>query len=360
MFNAIIVAPGRSSHLYPGTSQHQSLTEIRVMLDNDSQRSKQNQEQVRKKKHPVGYWTKERIIEETKKYKSKTEFRESKSANFFAHRDFPGLLDEIYGNLIKPSNYWNRETITLEAKKFTNRKIFQTKCKGASEASYRYPGLLDSIFGNKKMLWTKENIIKESKKYSTKVEFRRKNISAYSAALKLNGLIDELFVNQRIAWDERKILEVASRYSKISDFQRAYGSAYYLARTKYPFILKDLFFPHKDYYRSDSVYLWNITNTNVYKIGTTTFIYRNRRINRVAKCAGVTDFSVIRFVKVKNALSVEKELLKIGAVFNFEAMFDGATEFRQLNSDELNQVISIIDSHVLQTDQSIATESSHR
>lgn len=96
------------------------------------------------------YWNKENVIEESKKYTSKSEFGKKKSGAYhFALKN--DLLKEMVW-LKKPRRYdlikWNDKTVVNESKKYTSRSEFAKKCDGA----YKYAlknGLLE------KMIWFK-------------------------------------------------------------------------------------------------------------------------------------------------------------------------------------------------------------
>jgi len=146
------------------------------------------------------YLTKERCREEARKYKTRTEFQYAKGANTVYKVALKnGWIDEYdwMTPLRKPNNYWdNYERCYEEAKKYKTRSEFQY-AKGASRA-YKYSvknGWIDSFVWmlpkkKKSGYWTKEQCVIESKKYSTRGEFKKKSPSAYAIALR-NGWYKE-------------------------------------------------------------------------------------------------------------------------------------------------------------------------
>lgn len=93
---------------------------------------------------PNGYWTKERCIEESKKYKTFQEFRKSSNSAYktaFEHNwlnEFTWLIP-----LSKPAGYWTKERCVEEALKYESLIEF-LKCS---------PGAYNSAYSNK---WLKE------------------------------------------------------------------------------------------------------------------------------------------------------------------------------------------------------------
>ena len=78
-------------------------------------------------KHPYGYWTNERIIEESKKYTSRTEFAIN-SPTAYQHacedkiifKEMPWIKEKK-----KPDGYWDvKEHVMEEGKKYKNRTEF--------------------------------------------------------------------------------------------------------------------------------------------------------------------------------------------------------------------------------------------
>lgn len=99
------------------------------------------------------YWNKENVIEESKKYTSKSEFGKKKSGAYhFALKN--DLLKEMIW-LKRPKRYdiikWNYETVIYESKKYTSRSEFAKKCDGA----YKY-ALKNDLLDNMTWLKSKE------------------------------------------------------------------------------------------------------------------------------------------------------------------------------------------------------------
>lgn len=156
-----------------------------------------------KERKPRGYWqNKENVINESKKYKTRSEFK------FLSQRAYESArknkwLDEITwlsnDNGKHPKGYWkNEKNIMCEAKKYSSKEEFKEKNLTAFLMSYKY-GYNEKMRWlviqkqHKKGYWTYKHIEEEASKYNTKTEFFKGNQTAYRAALRL-GIIDDFFM----------------------------------------------------------------------------------------------------------------------------------------------------------------------
>ncbi len=94
-----------------------------------------------------------------------------------------------------PNGYWTKERCMEEVKKYTTKKDFYTLSKSAYQSAY-HNGWLSEITerleGIKMNFFIhKENCIEEALKYKTITEFIKKSPGAYKSASK-NGWIDEI------------------------------------------------------------------------------------------------------------------------------------------------------------------------
>ena len=85
------------------------------------------------------YWTKDRCLEESLKYKYRSEFQvKSQSAYRSAQKN--GWLNEICSHMLsirKPKGHWNFEECKKESLKYKNKHDFQKNNSGAYAASYK-------------------------------------------------------------------------------------------------------------------------------------------------------------------------------------------------------------------------------
>lgn len=157
----------------------------------------------RKNRKHKGYWSKkENVIEESKRFNNRTEFKR-KSGNAYNSAVKNKWINEMpwldQNNNKLPKGYWkNRENMMAEAKKYKTKEEFQKGNLTAFLAAHKY-GYIDEMWWlvkqkqHKKGYWTYKHIEEEALKYSTKTEFFKGNQTAYRAALKL-GIIDDFFM----------------------------------------------------------------------------------------------------------------------------------------------------------------------
>ena len=162
-----------------------------------------------KERKPRGYWqNKENVINEARKYKTRSEFKFLSQRAYESARKNKWIDEMIWlnnDNGKHPKGYWkNEKNIMHEAKKYSNKEEFKEKNLTAFLMSYRY-GFNEKMEWlikqkqHKKGYWTYKHIEEEALKYNTKTEFFKGNQTAYRAALKL-GIIDDFFLNNYIQY----------------------------------------------------------------------------------------------------------------------------------------------------------------
>ena len=127
------------------------------------------------------------------------------------------------------SDKWTYETCYEESKKYKTKTEFQI----GNVSAYRKAldnGWLDSWFRSvDKTKWTREKCYEEATKYKSRSEFRLENQSAYNSALRNEWLNDYYWFIKRQKlnkWDEHKCLEVAKQCSSKTDFAKRFSGAY--------------------------------------------------------------------------------------------------------------------------------------
>lgn len=181
---------------------------------------------------PNDYWTKERVIEESKKYSSRVEFEEKCPAGYSAalkkgwSKDLPLLY------LRASNNYYSKEQVFAESKKYHSRSEFKQKCSRGYVIA-RQNNWLEEMPWLKPLMhsWTKETIIQESKKYTSRGAFEKGNGSAYGIALK-NGWLDEMTWLKPIRrrWTKEAVFEESKKYTTTTQFIKHAHRAYEKAR----------------------------------------------------------------------------------------------------------------------------------
>lgn len=154
-------------------------------------------------KKPRNYWKdKSNVIEESKKYKTRTEFKK-KAQSAYNSAIANSWIDEFtwLGNNggKHPKGYWkNRENMMNEAKKYSSKEDFKKGNLSAFLSAYKYAYIDDMTWmvkqkQHKNGYWTYKHIEEEALKYKSKTDFFNGNQTAYRAALKL-GIIDDFFM----------------------------------------------------------------------------------------------------------------------------------------------------------------------
>lgn len=190
------------------------------------------------KRMPPRWWSvKEHVFEESKNYKSWNEFfLKSPAAHFSARKhkwedEMTWLLrDQV------PQGYWqNEENIIEESKKYSTRTDFFKGCHAAYDYAAKnnlwekMPWIKTKV--KEHGYWTKERVFEEGGKYSTKMEFKRGAPTAYSLATK-NNWINEMewaasdAKPQGFWQNKQNVIAESHKYSSRSEFRWGTPSAY--------------------------------------------------------------------------------------------------------------------------------------
>lgn len=190
------------------------------------------------KRMPPRWWSvKEHVFEESKNYKSWNEFfLKSPAAHFSARKhkwedEMTWLLrDQV------PQGYWqNEEHVIEESKKYSTRTDFFKGCHAAYDYAAKnnlwekMPWIKTKV--KEHGYWTKERVFEEGGKYSTKMEFKRGAPTAYSLATK-NNWINEMewaasdAKPQGFWQNKQNVIAESHKYSSRSEFRWGTPSAY--------------------------------------------------------------------------------------------------------------------------------------
>lgn len=186
------------------------------------------------KKHPKGYWTKERVLEAARQCESIKKFEAlyRGAYNAVLLNGWTSDLEEVLPRLIKPSGYWTRTQVIETASNCNTRVEFIEKYVGAYNAARNNGWMdeLDEIFTPVKIYWTKELVFEVANKCTTWKEFHKTYDAAYKAALK-NGWLDEVKTilpcgRGKYYWTKEHIFEAARQSKSRNEFQKTYEGAY--------------------------------------------------------------------------------------------------------------------------------------
>ena len=138
-------------------------------------------------------WTKEKCILEALKYENRKEFQKKSPGAYNAcgKRGF-NCIDEVCSHMKVNLKNWTKEEIINEASKYKTRGEFAKKSKGAYLFALRREWLNEVCIDKEPVLntWTKSRVIKIAKECNTKAEFNKKAGSAVQYA-KRNGFYEQ-------------------------------------------------------------------------------------------------------------------------------------------------------------------------
>jgi len=187
-------------------------------------------------KKPNNYWTKERCIEEAKKYNTLTQFKKGNSTayNLSLNNNWMTEISELC-NFKKPKGYWTKESCIEEAKQYNN--LAELRKNNQLYYAVDKNNWVDEICElynwerlNKKPngYWTKERCFEEAKQYNNLAELRKNKHRIYNVLLDKNYL-NELceLMNWSIQktkpngyWTKERCIEEAKQYNNLSEFRK--------------------------------------------------------------------------------------------------------------------------------------------
>lgn len=180
---------------------------------------------------PEPYWTYEKCLEESKKYKKLSEF-EKYSVGAYTSALKNGWLSDC--TWLERRFEWSYDTCFEEAKKYTTRKEFHNNARGAHRVAMKN-GWMDDYTWFKKLnsghgFWnSEENCMNEAKKYKSKSQFINGSPGAYASALRHGWVDNYTWSEKRDKWNEETCLEEARKYQSLKDFYENFSGAYKIA-----------------------------------------------------------------------------------------------------------------------------------
>lgn len=189
-------------------------------------------------KSSLGYykdWTPDKVMEEAKKYKTKSEFKFGSPSAYKAAISYQFLNKMPWMNHKKRPEKWSKQIVLEIAKQYDNLWLFRREQTGAYNKAKSTGWLPDMYWLNrtkpdKTKKWTKEEVIKEGKKYSTRIDFKNGCSSAYSKACK-NGWINEMCWLKRTTfqlgyWTKENVFKHSHKCKSRTEFSKRFPTAY--------------------------------------------------------------------------------------------------------------------------------------
>lgn len=191
-------------------------------------------------------WTKKECLEEAKKYKSVTEWREKSSTSYRIAKENGSYKKcaKALGVNKKPAGYWNNyERCKKEALKYKHRAAWM-RGSGSSYESAKKHGWINNL--SKHMMttseitslnntkWSLKKCKQIAKKYKTKSQWQKGHIYSYNSASR-RGWLDICGKHMKSAfkWNTKeKCLKEAKKYKRITDWIKYSNSSYVRACRK--------------------------------------------------------------------------------------------------------------------------------
>lgn len=175
-------------------------------------------------------WDDEKVIAVSKKYDSLSSFRKGDYVAYeYARKN--NLLDEMtWLDPVRSNVIWRYETVIAESKKYTSRSDFWRGNCRAYDLAMKNGWISEMTWlVSPYHKWNKEEVIAESKKYTSTRQFKEGNITAYNYAIK-HGWIKEMpWIHKNKKWDKEKVFEESKKYTSRSEFVSNASHAYYIA-----------------------------------------------------------------------------------------------------------------------------------
>lgn len=246
-------------------------------------------------------WTKEAVFAESKKFASLADFSIRGRMAYLIALKY-GWLDDmpwISRKYVKRGTWNNKENVIQESKKYKSITEFREKASCAYNAAVANGWISEMEWLEKsdkkpKGYWNViENVIEESRKYHTRVDFLMGSPSAYATA-KRSGLFGKMpwlsaTINKPFGyWKiKRNVFSEAKKFKYKSDFHRTASAAYNSAR-KNGWLEEMIWFKHKNIERAPkgSVHVVYVYIDEIHKfayVGATNDIVRRDTEHRQRK-----------------------------------------------------------------------------
>lgn len=153
---------------------------------------------MQSQRKPSGYWTKERVLEDAKKHSYLMLWINAKQSGYSAAKK-NGWLKEACLHMISPKKsmgFWTKENLIEDARKYSTKTIWK-KHSGSAYATALKKGILEECCAHMESIrkpdgyWTKDKCLESAKKYQTISAWGKTEGNAYDAA-KRNGWVKEI------------------------------------------------------------------------------------------------------------------------------------------------------------------------
>jgi hypothetical protein len=182
------------------------------------------------------------------------------------------------------------------------------------------------------------------------VNFRHKQIGVAQCLYLVHNPFSLMEIEMSLKhtkWTYEKLRDLALQYTRKIDFINEQASAYQSARQKKIWVEISAHMETRQ--KRNVVYLAKVLDPDFpdyYKIGMTSLGKHTARMYDNIRKSGF-DMTVLRATEVKcDAGMVEKKLLKLGGTI-WAGKFEGYTEYREMNQDDLSRAHAILDEYAI-------------
>lgn len=209
-------------------------------------------------------WTRERCYELAMQYKDLTSFaKECKVAYGKACRN-NWLQDYTWLERMKiPFGYWTKELIMAEARKYSSSREFKKENLKAYNAACNRKLLKECTWFEKPKnakKWNYDSCFEEAQNYTSYTDFRQKSIVAYSIARDNGWLEDYTWLEKRInPYNHDACLLEAQKHQYFNDFRAESHDYYMVARSRgwlreYTWLIKEPIEPYNKKWNYDTCF----------------------------------------------------------------------------------------------------------
>ncbi len=208
-------------------------------------------------------WTRERCYETARQYKELNSFiKECQAAYVIAHRN--GWLQD-YTWLRRrqlPNGYWSKELVMAEARRYTSSSMFREGNPSAYGAACRRGWIKECTWFTKPKnakKWDYNTCFEEAQKYTSRQEFRMESVTAYTVARKHGWLDEYVWLEKLIFYSYDVCLTEARKYEYFNDFRSNSHRAYLVARSrgwlkKFDWLIKEPIEPYNKKWNYDTCF----------------------------------------------------------------------------------------------------------
>jgi len=233
----------------PSDIEAETLAKIREIAPSFRLSKRALTDEELKKIAMLGEWDKQAVLEEARKYSTKTEWRYcgNSSEQIARKRGWYKEASAHMKGTSRPNGYWSKERVISSAAKHSSRSEWRRGNRGAYAAALAKGWIEEATkhmpkhAGNSDKLphgyWTEERILENARKFKSVLEWRYSPKNSYRYALE-RGLLEAATAHMEIKskppgyWTEDTALEDAKKYSSKKEWRLSNSGGYRVAQRR--------------------------------------------------------------------------------------------------------------------------------